>query len=136
MAGRKVFMCITECIVPVTIDGQWDHKRYRFGELIETDERPNHHFMEIKREDSNKDPRQIFESLLDDLGLKYHPDQTDRALQMIYLEHLRLTKRDDELSGLRERCKEIGAKFHPNWKEPHKYHKAIQEREIEMSVEG
>jgi len=136
MARPKRYMCITECQLFIEVDGGIERpKRYRFGESIDADALPNHHFMEVPKEDYDKAPREIMEYLLKDLGIKVQPDWADDVLQRIYLSHLHSEKKKSNLDELKKKAKEIKAKVYHGWKDPRQWQTAIEEREKELSVQ-
>ena len=134
MSRKKKYMCLTECQIFVEVDGKIAPKRYKFGDPIESYEKPNHHFIEVDERDYEASPREIMERILDDLDIKYQSDWTDDTLQRIYLSFLHSEKKKDDLESLRKRAKEIGAKVHHLWKDPQKFRDAIEAKEIELGV--
>jgi len=136
MARLKRYMCLTECQIFVDVNGIQRPKRYRFGEPLDADDRPNHHFIEVDERDRDLEPRDILLQLLSDIGIKVQDDWADDVLQRIYLSHLHSKKKETNLDELRSKAKEIGAKVYFGWKDPRKYLKAIETREIELSAEA
>jgi len=134
MARKKRYMCLTECQIFVEIEGKTYPKRYKFGDPIEAHEAPNAHFIEVDERDYEAAPREIMERILDDLGIGYQHDWTDDTLQRIYLAYLHSEKKKEELESLKKRAKEIGAKVYHGWKDPQKFRKAIEAKEIQMSA--
>lgn len=136
MARNKRFMCVTECIPFIEHEGILSPKRYRFGDTVECPERINEHFIEVRPEQYNDEPFKILQTELDELGIKYSTEAHDSVLQRLYQEHMRQNIKKEELETLRARAKEIGARIHPDWKDPLKIRKAIEEREIDINIEG
>ena len=133
MAKKKRFMCVTECYIPLEVNGKLSGKRFRFGEMLDSEEIPNHHFMEIDPVEWNKHPRDILIELLENAGVSYRDDWTDDTLQRVY-SGWRVDQRDkDDRESLLQKAKDIGAKFHHLWGVD-KLKSAIETKEIEMSA--